>query len=77
MSLETRAHLSESAARIDEALKANMQRTGFESQIVHLDRHRAAPLRRPHRITGKQFGRKVLLTASANRKEDSREASPA
>jgi hypothetical protein len=29
MSLETRAHLSESVARIDEALKANMQRTGF------------------------------------------------
>jgi hypothetical protein len=35
MSLETRAHLSKSAARIDEALKANMQRTGFQSQIVH------------------------------------------
>ena len=29
MSVETRAHLSESVARIDEALKANMQRTGF------------------------------------------------
>ncbi len=29
MSLETRAHLSESVARIDEALKANMQRTAF------------------------------------------------
>jgi hypothetical protein len=29
MSMETRAHLSESVARIDEALKANMQRTGF------------------------------------------------
>jgi hypothetical protein len=28
-SLETRAHLSESIASIDEALKANMQRTGF------------------------------------------------
>ena len=28
-SLETRAHLSESIARIDEALKANMQRTAF------------------------------------------------
>lgn len=40
MSLETRAHPGESAARIDEALKANMQRKGFESQIVHLDRHR-------------------------------------
>lgn len=40
MSLETRAHPSESAARIDEALKANMQRKAFESQIVHLDRHR-------------------------------------
>jgi hypothetical protein len=29
MNLETRAHLSESVARIDEALKANMQRTAF------------------------------------------------
>jgi hypothetical protein len=29
MSLETRAHLSESVSSIDEALKANMQRTGF------------------------------------------------
>lgn len=29
MPLETRAHLSESVARIDDALKANMQRTGF------------------------------------------------
>ena len=29
MNLETRAHLSESIARIDEALKANMQRTAF------------------------------------------------
>jgi len=29
MSLETRAHLSESVARIDEVLKANMQRTAF------------------------------------------------
>ena len=29
MSVETRAHLSESVSRIDEALKANMQRTGF------------------------------------------------
>jgi uncharacterized protein DUF4953/uncharacterized protein DUF5117/uncharacterized protein DUF5118 len=29
MSVETRAHLSECVARIDEALKANMQRTGF------------------------------------------------
>lgn len=29
MNVETRAHLSESVARIDEALKANMQRTGF------------------------------------------------
>ena len=29
MSLETRAHLSESVSRIDDALKANMQRTGF------------------------------------------------
>lgn len=29
MSVETRAHLSESVARIDDALKANMQRTGF------------------------------------------------
>jgi hypothetical protein len=29
MTLETRAHLSESIARIDDALKANMQRTGF------------------------------------------------
>ena len=29
MSVETRAHLGESVARIDEALKANMQRTGF------------------------------------------------
>jgi len=29
MSTETRAHLSESVARIDEALKANMQRSGF------------------------------------------------
>jgi hypothetical protein len=29
MSVETRAHLSESVARIDEALKANMQRSGF------------------------------------------------
>lgn len=29
MSVETRAHLSESVARIDEALKANMQRTSF------------------------------------------------
>jgi hypothetical protein len=29
MSVETRAHLSESVARIDEALKANMQSTGF------------------------------------------------
>jgi len=29
MSLETRAHLSESVARIDEALKANMQRSAF------------------------------------------------
>lgn len=29
MMLETRAHLSESVARIDEALKANMQRTAF------------------------------------------------
>jgi len=28
-SLETRAHLTESISRIDEALKANMQRTGF------------------------------------------------
>jgi len=28
-SLETRAHLNESISRIDEALKANMQRTGF------------------------------------------------
>jgi len=28
-SLEVRAHLSESIARIDEALKANMQRTAF------------------------------------------------
>jgi hypothetical protein len=27
--LETRAHLSESIARIDDALKANMQKTGF------------------------------------------------
>jgi hypothetical protein len=27
--LETRAHLSESVARIDEALKANLQRTAF------------------------------------------------
>jgi hypothetical protein len=35
MSLETRAHLSESVARIDEALKANMQRTGLQRQIVH------------------------------------------
>ena len=29
MSLETRAHLNESVARIEEALKANMQRTAF------------------------------------------------
>jgi len=29
MNVETKAHLSESVARIDEALKANMQRTGF------------------------------------------------
>ncbi|HEV2196435.1 MAG TPA: zinc-dependent metalloprotease [Candidatus Acidoferrum sp.] len=29
MNVETRAHLSESVARIDEALKANMQRTAF------------------------------------------------
>src|SRR5216684_7736533 len=29
MNLETRAHLNESVARIDEALKANMQRTAF------------------------------------------------
>lgn len=29
MTLETRAHLSESVARMDEALKANMQRTAF------------------------------------------------
>jgi len=29
MNLETRAHLTESVARIDEALKANMQRAGF------------------------------------------------
>jgi len=29
MSVETRAHLSESVARIDETLKANMQRSGF------------------------------------------------
>jgi uncharacterized protein DUF4953/uncharacterized protein DUF5117/uncharacterized protein DUF5118 len=29
MALETRAHLSESIARIDEAMKANMQRTAF------------------------------------------------
>ena len=29
MNVETRAHLSESVARIDDALKANMQRTGF------------------------------------------------
>jgi len=29
MSVETKAHLSESVARIDDALKANMQRTGF------------------------------------------------
>jgi len=29
MPLETRAHLGESLARIDEALKANMQRTAF------------------------------------------------
>jgi hypothetical protein len=29
MTLETRAHLSESIARIDDALKANMQKTGF------------------------------------------------
>jgi len=29
MTLETRAHLNESIARIDEALKANMQRTAF------------------------------------------------
>lgn len=29
MSVETRAHLNECVARIDEALKANMQRTGF------------------------------------------------
>jgi len=29
MNVETRAHLSESVSRIDEALKANMQRTGF------------------------------------------------
>jgi hypothetical protein len=35
MSLETRAHLSESVARIDEALKANMQRTGLQPQLVH------------------------------------------
>jgi hypothetical protein len=28
-SLETRAHLAESVARIDEALKASMQRTAF------------------------------------------------
>jgi hypothetical protein len=27
--LETRAHLTESVARIDEALKASMQRTAF------------------------------------------------
>jgi hypothetical protein len=29
MNVETKAHLSESVARIDEVLKANMQRTGF------------------------------------------------
>jgi hypothetical protein len=29
MSVETRTHLSESVPRIDEALKANMQRTSF------------------------------------------------
>ena len=29
MNVETRAHLSESVSRIDEALKANMQRMGF------------------------------------------------
>jgi hypothetical protein len=29
MTLETRAHLNESVARIDEALKANMQRTAY------------------------------------------------
>ncbi len=29
MSLETRAHLNESISRIDDALKANMQRTAF------------------------------------------------
>lgn len=29
MSVETRAHLTESIARIDEAVKANIQRTAF------------------------------------------------
>jgi len=29
MSLETKAHLNESISRIDDALKANMQKTGF------------------------------------------------
>lgn len=29
MSLETRAHLNESLTRIDDTLKANMQRTAF------------------------------------------------
>jgi hypothetical protein len=29
MTLETRAHLNESISRIDDALKANMQRTAF------------------------------------------------
>ena len=62
-SLETRAHLNESIARIDDVLKANMQRGSFQrAELVRLNSRGLARARRPGFACPR-----VLLTGAGGR----------